>query len=481
MMTMTPIPLRDIRRAMSALMILLAAALGAGGAGAQEDNNSAPPPLQLPALAGPNADGQLPFTLGSMAGLRFQIEQAGNLALCEHLMKNAGIPVPTDPNFSFDQCPDNIKSQVNGNQGQVAWADGARPTQCARNCIGPPFNDQTLQLTSPNFRFGNVYGHLDFAVDVPGPFNRTVTYFFEIHVRCDMAPGQKSGVVKVDTKVEAPVVDDPGILEQITDLTLLPLGISNRITAGIQAQLSSVGGSTQTLDKTCRSIGAAPQDPSQWPFDAFVWDTPKPGRVTVVSNALTRSTVTVHFDRIIRHQTLISDNTADPFTFRVYLNGMSGPMPRTGEIVLPVNGTSNQAFCKTIDVSGADALQILFTSSTGGAAWSQFPANAGYGAGGEHSMTTGLSVVVPGNGPGQKPHPIEVREFELQYHIEYHPPASVVAAGPGISLAGATPGAAGASAAGGRTTAAGKSVVAGGIARSAGIKEVTVFTPCTTI
>jgi hypothetical protein len=480
---MTPSCFDTIRRfGLTALRILAAIAaitMGATAASAQEDNNSAPPPLQFPALASANPDGQLPFQLSSMAGLRFQIEQAGNLGLCEHYMHEAHLTVP--PNLTFDQCPANIQAQINMNMGQVTWADGARPTQCGRNCVGPPFMSQSQQLTQPNFRFGDLYGHLTYAIDVPGPFNRTVTYFFEIHARCDIPPGQKAGVIRVDTSVEPPVPDDPSTLEQITDLVLLPLDISNRITAGIQDQLSSVGGSTNTVDNgACRSIGAAAQDPANWPFDAFVWDKPGTARTTVVSDALTRGTVTVYFDRIIRHQTLISDTTSDPFTFRVYLNGISGPLPRTGEIDLAPNGVSTQAFCKTIDVTGAESLQILFTASTGGAVWSQFASGASYGAGASRSMTTGQIVVLPARSPGQKPQPFMNREFELQYHIEYQPPASVVAGGGGVSSAGAASGSPGSTTGGG---SGGGSVTAAGaiVGHNAGIKDVTVFTPCTKI
>src|SRR5215472_8256448 len=119
---------------------------------AQEDNISPPPPLQFPLLAGPNATGQIPFQLSALAGLRFNIEQAGNLGLCEALMTQAGQTIP--PGLTFDQCSPSIQQQVNNNQGMVTWADNARPTQCGRDCVGPPFMSQTLQLTQPNYRFG---------------------------------------------------------------------------------------------------------------------------------------------------------------------------------------------------------------------------------------------------------------------------------------------------------------------------------------
>jgi hypothetical protein len=273
-----------------------------------------------------------------------------------------------------------------------------------------------------------------------------------------------------------------------------------------------VPGNTTTLPDTCRSIGAFASDPANWKFDAFTWDIPSPSRVTVV-NALNRASATVYFDRIIRHKTLVSDGTTDPFTFRVFLNGISGQMPRTGEISLGPDGVSTQAFCKTIDLTGADSLQILFTVNNGAAAWSQFPAAANYGAGGSRSMTTGQSLLLPVQAPGQKPTPFMNREFELQYHIEYQPPVSVVAGGtvvassagaasggPGATTGGATTGGVatggvatggvatggvttgGASGGRGTTVAGGRAVVAGGIlGHTAGIKDVTVVTPCTKI
>jgi hypothetical protein len=236
----------------------------------------------------------------------------------------------------------------------------------------------------------------------------------------------------------------------------------------------------------CRSIGAAAaSDPAEWKFDAFNWDGPASPGLTVIS-ALTRGTATVYFDRIIRHKTLVSDSTTDPFTFRVYLNGISGLMPKTGEIDLAPDGVSTQAFCKSIDVTGADSLQILFTSNTGGSVWSQFPAAANYGAGGSRSMTTGQSMVLPARAPGEKPQQFLNREFEVQYHIEYQPPATVVASGQVVASAAAPPGAPGVSAggvtAGGGAAAGGRTVAAGALLnRTAGFKEVTVVTPCTKI
>jgi hypothetical protein len=105
-------------------------------------------------------------------------------------------------------------------------------------------------------------------------------------------------------------------------------------------------------------------------------------------------------------------------------------------------------------------------------------------------MTTGQSLLLPAQAPGQKPTPFMNREFELQYHIEYQPPASVVAGGTVVANAGVASGGPGATtggvatsgATGGTTVAGGRTIVASGIlGHTAGIKDVTVVTPCTKI
>lgn len=99
-------------------------------------------------------------------------------------LKDANMPIPNEATFDYDRdCPSSIKAKINSRDGVVAWADNARPTECGRNCIGPPFMAQTQNVNRPNSIYSLVYGHLTFHVDLPGPINRDVDYGLEIDVK----------------------------------------------------------------------------------------------------------------------------------------------------------------------------------------------------------------------------------------------------------------------------------------------------------
>ena len=221
--------------AIGALAVMSMTALFATTVCAQEDVNSAPPPLQWPTPVSASPTGRIPFQYSATMGLRNSIEEAGNAELCKMLMKDAKVPIPNEANFTYADCPSGYKTMINLRQGKYSWADGARPTECGRNCIGPPFMSQTQSVNRPNALFAMVYGHLSFHVDTVGPLSREVTYFLEIHVTCDVPAANRNGTANLTTLVDGPVADDPGFLETIVNFLALPLELSQRITNGINA------------------------------------------------------------------------------------------------------------------------------------------------------------------------------------------------------------------------------------------------------
>lgn len=426
-----------------ALGLLFFLVLAVSHANAQEGAISPPPPLQWPAQAGANANSDFSITL-----LRRQIELGGNTELCKILMTEAKQPIPA--NFTWSLCPPDFQAKVNARDGKVSWASGAKPTECGTNCVGRPFMTQSTSLDRPNTIYAMLYGHLDYAIDVPGPFNRDVTYGYEAQFRCLLDPGARQGDLDIRMVFEPPVVDDPGILESITNFLILPADLSRRIEEGIRSQLSTPGSQSQSLGR-CTSIGVnTAAEPS---FDSILFNRPasRPTvRVPIADTAL-RSTVTVHFFRITRKPVFGYTPPADPGQFTVYLNGAPAHFPGTPALNLPVAGGSAAInFCKTIDMTGADRVQLIFANSLGGAVWSQFAANANYGAGPVRTMTTGRTVVVPGlpgppdpvtGKPGPtKPQPIVLNEFELLYTIEYHGQPGLVAVAPPVTGGGTRPG-----------------------------------------
>jgi hypothetical protein len=151
----------------------------------------------------------------------------------------------------------------------------------------------------------------------------------------------------------------------------------------------------------------------------------------------------VHFLRITRKPPVFGYTSPDETgQFSVFLNGVPGVFPNTPPLNLPAAGGSAPLnLCKTVDMNGADRLQLIFVNSLGGAVWSQFATNTKFGAGPGRTMTTGRQVVVPGlPGPPDpvtgkpaitKPQTLQLREFELLYTIEYHAPPNTLSPGTG--------------------------------------------------
>jgi hypothetical protein len=412
----------SVSRTVILLSVLLFSALGATNARAQEDVTGPPPPLQWPTPVSANPGGKLPFQAdaASTMGLRHSIEEAADLELCKMLMKDANMPVPDDPNFAYADCPASIKAKIDAGDGKYAWADGARPTQCGRNCVGPPFMSQTQNVDRPNALYAMVYGSLTFHVDMPGPFNRDVYYGLEIDVTCDVPAGTRAGTANVTTHVDGPTADDPGFLETVFNFLALPLEFSQRITDGINKGYG-VSNTPAPNQGPCNSIGTVASPPTDFKFDAFVWDKPKPPRRPPIADVTAiKPTATLYFDRITRNRTIESNPSMAPLTFTLYINGMPAHIPRNGTISLAPNGASNnQKFCRTVAMEGVDSLQILFVDSLGGAVWSQFTQGQNFGSSGEHKMTTGRTYLTPGLHPGDKPLNYVLREFELDYRVNY--------------------------------------------------------------
>jgi hypothetical protein len=129
--------------------------------------------------------------------------------------------------------------------------------------------------------------------------------------------------------------------------------------------------------------------------------------------------------------------------FNAYLNGSfvafppTSPTPSGGIDLPPEGGVAELNYCRTIQLTDSDRLQLLFTNGLGGTVWSQFPRSDGFGENAVKSMTTGRTIVVPGfPGPPDpvtgrptvsKPQAVNLREFELVYTITYVPQPGVVA------------------------------------------------------
>lgn len=417
-------------------------------ASAQENQTSAPVPLARPVLeTNTGANGR--FDIGTLRAL---IQTGANVELCAILMKDAKQPVP--PDFDWNKCPTQFQNEVNGGQGKVSWSSGAKPAECGTSCVGRPFMTQSTFLNRPNTIFAMLYGHLQFDVDVPGPFNRSVTYGYQVQFRClaDTAPPDSHFNVAVI--FEQPVVNDPGILESIADFLALPVNLSNRITQGIRAQLTAPGSESASLAR-CSSIGA--RQAAQPSDDAVVFNIPsgtrRPPIVGGPGSEVVGRTATVHFESITRRPpTFGYTPAADPGEFEVFLNGLPVFIPQVAAADLPVAGGSVVLnLCKTIDVGGADRLQIIFANSNGGAVWSQFASGASFGADAARMVTTARTVVVAGlpgppnpitgtSGP-VKPQPIVVQEYDLSYTIDYQGATTVMersSGAPGGAAAGAT-------------------------------------------
>jgi hypothetical protein len=412
------------------LVLAIAAAvalLGGEAASAQEDNFSAPAPLQFPTLPTPEATGMLP-----MSAVRNGLELAGSAELCKILTREADPDAVIPPGFTFAQCDPAIAAKVNSRSGSIRWASGARPSECGGNCVGRPFHGQTWSLDRPNRRFVSVLGRLTFtALNVgPTPFDRDVTFPVEVRLQCSIEGGGTRGEVRVSAVVSQPFADEPGFVESLADFFLGPLSLSRSIEDGIRAAVGGGGTMPGPSLGPCTSFGAI-LDPESRTFDSFAWNVPRPLPQKVLTDTRLGSTATIVFDSIVRHRTLeTSPPPAGPLQFLVYVNGNPALIPRIGTLDLPPGGRHDQTYCRTVDVAGAEALQILFVDNLGGAVWSQFPRGADFGNGPPRTMTTGRQYFesprppfegVPQPPGGNKPQAFVAREFEVRYHIDFQP------------------------------------------------------------
>lgn len=404
------------------------------GAAAQENALGPPDVLQYPVQAADTA------ALGLQGlVLRAAIETEANLALCQALMTRAGRSIPAD--FSDADCPSEFKDKVSNNEGIVHWADNARPLHCGSSCFGRPFMSHTGFIDKPNLRKAMLYGRLNFVIDPPVPTNRDLTYFYEAHFTCKTVNGARNGSFVVDIQFGEPVIGDPGVFESVVDFLLLPVKLSSRIEARIRKHLSQVPGQTNTVNP-CRSVGVKLDiDPLH---DAAVYDLPQS------AGPARRDNATIRFLRIIRKPlpALVDPSHAAPGNpaagyFNVFLNGAAAgfppktPTPGGGIDLPPGGGIVELNYCRTIDLTGRDRLQLIFTNALGGAVWSQFARTDTFGANATKTMTTGRTIVVPGSSgppdpvtgsstPG-KPHSMILQEFELVYTISYSPLSGTVA------------------------------------------------------
>jgi hypothetical protein len=412
------------------------------GAAALENALGPPDVLQYPLEAPADASHGLAIIF-----LRDEIEKGADLALCEALMLEAKRPIPAD--FNEAACEQAFAEKVRNGEGIIHWAGGARPLQCGESCIGRPFMTRTQFVDRPNLRRAILYGHLTFVADPTGPFNRDITYGFEAYFTCDAENGARSGNFTVDVRFGAPVIGDPGPIESVLDFILLPAHLSGYIEHRIRQDLGSASGVSQVSD-LCRSVGVYRGADAK--FDSAVFD-PAPvgsrfGRTDTATATALRDRATIHFLRIARKPlpaivdagNAAQGNPAAGY-FNVFLNGSlaafppKSPTPAGGIDLPPEGGVVELNYCRTIDLTDSDRLQLLFTNGLGGAVWSQFARTENFGANAAKTMTTGRTIVVPGlagrpvtgsGGPG-KPQAVILREFELVYTITYTPGSRAVA------------------------------------------------------
>jgi len=415
--------------------VVIVAALVVGAApwaGAQENMISPPAPLPWPA-AELDTSVQTSFAISM---LRREIEMKTNIELCRQRMERNTEPIP-DP-LDWTMCPQAHKDAIAARQGLVAWQEGARPTECGDECVGRPNLSQTTYTDRPNVVYAMLYGHLGFTIDTT--FNRDVTYFYEAQFHCVMDPGRRGGGLQVRVGFGQPVLSEAGWLETLADIVAFPLNISRSVEAGMRAQLSAVGPTSTTSGDRCVSVG--PKRLDNPAYDQIIFRQPARGGRRLPERAPVAAVgrlATVHFLGVTRTPPSFgSTPPPEAGTFQVYLNGDLVLFPDLPELRLPASGGSTSLnLCRTIDLGGADRLQVIFANSHGGGVWSQFAEHERFGSGSARRMTTGRSVVVAGRQPlpgepptpaGARPRSVILREYELLYSIDYMPAASEIGA-----------------------------------------------------
>lgn len=410
--------------------------------GAQEGAISPPAPLQFPVIeksASPNADFSIRF-------LRTMVESGANEALCIALMTQAHQTIP--PNFQWSQCPAALQAKVLAGQGDVHWNSGAKPSQCGTSCVGRPFITQSTDKDRPNTVYAMLFGHLDFGIRLPATSDRTVRYGYEAQFRCLIPPGQRTGKLDIRLVFGQPVVSEPGLLESIEDFALGPLNLTRAIDAGIRRNLTRPA-TVSSTGFDCSSIGVH-KDPSP-SLDLILYNRPSlggtrvPPRVADAAGVLATS-AKIRLHSITRRPPPFNFTpAAEAGEFVVYLNGVPAVIPNASALALPLaGGTAPLNLCRTVDLQGADRLQVILANSNGGATWSQYSPSQKFGAGTAHRITTSRTVVVaaptppptggthpPGSGAGAHPQSVVVREYELLYTIDYTAPPTLVSTSSG--------------------------------------------------
>lgn len=434
-----------VRRVARAVALLVAVTALAVPSIAQENQLSPPEALQFPFEAAREA----PRSVAALF-LRAEIERSADLALCQVLMTEAGRPIPSP--FEAEDCEPAFAEKVENDEGIVHWASGARPLECEDTCIGRPILGQSRSLTRPNLRQVEMNGKLEFVADPPGPFNRTLTYHYNITSRCAAENGARTGDFELSIDIRDPVIGDPGPIESILDF-FGSGNLSAFIERRMNDELTSVGPISQNLGR-CLSIGVFRGTSPREIFtnDGAVYD-PAPAasggrardRLSPVAVG-SRDRATVRFLRIVRKTLPDLGGAGQPSPggleqgqFSVYLNGIHVVIPplspnATGTLDLPPVGEAVELdYCRTVDVTDYDRLQLLFTNGLGGAVWSQFARADDFGADALRRMTTGRGVRVPATPPETRPRVMTVREFELVYTITYAPKTDTAAPAPRAS------------------------------------------------
>lgn len=417
-------------RVRAILFVFAGMALG-GGAMAQENALGPAPPLEFPFEATPDSPRAV-----NMEIFRFLVERGADFGLCKALMIKDGEPMPRDAQGA-EVCPQNYAQMVKANEGFIQWAPNARPLKCD-GCVGRPFMSPEDNLTAPNLRRAKAFGRLQF-LSTTGP-NRTITYGFDAYFTCKTQNGAKEGDLSIDIKFNPPVIGEPGFWESFASFFsagALSDFIDGKIKENVRA-LPNIG----MAQGRCRSIGVERADSPK--FDAVRYDLPQeaagsgPGRVAATALARVGETATVRLLSVKRLPLPLfiapeHGRPGDPVTgqFTLFTNGQTSFLPPDGLALPPEGGVAPLNFCKTVDMSGRQTLQVLFKNDLGGAVWSQFDRGASFGAGSTRIMTTGRTIVVPGlpgppdpltgkPAPGAKPQPVVLREFELTYDVTFN-------------------------------------------------------------
>lgn len=410
----------------------------AGWAGA----SSQPPPAQGPPVAAPDAPGAFFITF-----FRRALEDQGN----EIFAKN-------------NDCEDADGLVIPGcskNPHKLSWASGARPTECGYDCVGPPSRTVTRHVNRPNERIVRLSSRLEFHLDVNNsPFSRRIITNVDLIASCR---GWREGDGRVALRVasQPPFIEGGGgfgsFFENVLDFFSAG-ALSSFIDAKIRAKLGMGETTSEQLPFRCRSLGAFNNFSSgNFSFDAVIWDFPEPPSPIIVFGAgeALSGAVVVTLERIRRKKTLSAVDVATPVGFEFYVNGAFVAVPGTDSLVIPVDGERDLGDVQVrLPLGSLESLQLLVADSLGGAGWSQFDSSTNFGKG-SHVLRThrtelipvgslpGVSILQPppalpglgmpadlqlrfgplGGPPGSnKPTPIDVRDFEIEYSISVFRP-----------------------------------------------------------